>query len=58
MSLADRLRDLESEVERDHPGNEELLADLSRMICDLETGAATYFATEDGEVVRVPNERR
>ena len=55
MSLADKLRELEDECERDHPGAVELRRDISRMICDLELGLAEYRVEPDGlTVVRVP----
>ena len=53
-TLADKLREFESEVERDQPDNTELLCDLSRMIRNLETGAATYAVNADGDVVEIP----
>ena len=53
-TLADKLREFEDEVQRDQPDNTDLLRDLSRMIRNLETGAATYAVNEEGEVVEIP----
>jgi hypothetical protein len=54
-SLADKLRELESEVLAEHGPSHPVLAELSAMIKDLEIGTATY-RVDCGEVVRVPNE--
>jgi hypothetical protein len=52
-TFADKLRELEDEVLRDDPENDELLADISALIVKYETRDISWVIGPEGKVFRV-----